>query len=1442
MADDKNKKAAADKAAKEAEAKAQKEAQLKAQKEAADAKKAKERAQKEAQLKAQKEAEAAQKAKEAEAKAQKEAQLKAQKDAEAAQKAKERAQKEAQLKAQKEAEAKANEEAQLKAQKEAQLKARKEAEAAQKAKMQREAAAASAAKKAEPAQPAAQNGKQKPPKMTRKEKKELLKRQLAREKELVEAGEIPLRNKYRPRGFFWRVLGICLAFFMGIFATVGGVVGAGAILLGGPSRDLLNQFGFKAEQYISEEYLDKSVFEIYDELVKEMNALSGNPGDLTLENFSKYTPLLDTYIDQLVDQNLKELGVALDLSELRTTPFGQLGTYVKTGILPQIEVGPVLRLNTGVTPKKIKDNAPMYALSYGKLGVDYTIANGTDNEGNPDTVVKMLDGKKPKNILDLIPTLAGDDYNGVQPTAAEQGTESGDNGMLGMLGGIDLGSFLGLDIKLDGEEATGDSSMVYTLCYGTEGKNYQFEALKDSEGNTIAGCQVLKMIGDSKATSVNTLIDDSTGFIEGLPLGEMLGLNSAESLANRADNSMMYVLCYGTEGVDYDVVDDRIVMRAGHEDKETSLSNLTNESTDFLKGLPLGEMLGLNSAESLADKASNAMMYVLCYGKEGVDYDIDNGHIVMKDGKIAHTLGDLTDDSTDFLKTLPLGEMLGLNTTEQVADRDSNSMMYALCYGAEGEDYDVVEGLIKMREGHDETLLGDLTDGSNEVIDGMYVDVVLGIKPESDSILRTVAYGNEMQKDGEGNYMKDPDNPSEYLTELVLGDDGEPEKDEQGEPTGRLQYAGGGKYIIEGQGDAAKVVMLPDPNDPDGKLYPKKTIGDLTAADANLLEGVTLGSLLNITEESSQIMQSMATWDLDDLKDEKKIESLTIEQLVDLGETPSGIMNAMRTWTIADFNNQEKIENELYIGDVVGDASSGIMKAMRTWTIGDLNKQEKIESLKIGEILDGDTSSGILEAMSDWSIADLKDQEKIESLKIGQIVDLGDSPSGILSAMKEWTIGNLNQQNRIERLKIGQIIDLGDNPSGILRAMEDWRISDLNDQKKIDSLTLGSVISIEDGTSPKMLLALKDMSLGEISTSIDSLYISDVLDIEPAKGNRIIALLQNKQIKNLATVINDLTIEQVFGDDIWSFAKHGKIQDGVRVSDDNRISRYQANGIDEVEPFTIEYEYFHEGTQVYKHPYISDGHGGWKKVDENAVVNEAHFDREVEVTYAPEYYIVDYDKAPAEWQLFSGSEEIKHDDPFTDYYLDADDVRHDLDKRDVYKENGVKVEGKRILNKESGSGTIYYYVVKEPVTYRYSDQDETATYSESEITIEYYITTDTLSHEHAERYLAGVWYLLLTDDRGDYHTGLAYKITEMDQLVTNVTAKINKITLHDMYIHELINADPDVPLSDAINFNADLNGDGQPNEKVTNINQLTVSQVIDLVKYINRLLSRSFPG
>lgn len=99
------------------------------------------------------------------------------------------------------------------------------------------------------------------------------------------------------------------------------------------------------------------------------------------------------------------------------------------------------------------------------------------------------------------------------------------------------------------------------------------------------------------------------------------------------------------------------------------------------------------------------------------------------------TISDLEDDPNQLINRMELGSTLKLTPS-------SNKVLLALAYGTEGEDYDVVNGKIKMRDGKKERTLGDLTNGGNKLIEDVRLADVMEADND-DAIMMYLLYGKQ---------------------------------------------------------------------------------------------------------------------------------------------------------------------------------------------------------------------------------------------------------------------------------------------------------------------------------------------------------------------------------------------------------------------------------------------------------------------------------------------------------------------------------------------------------------------------------------------------------------------------------------------------------------------------------------------------------------------------
>lgn len=244
---------------------------------------------------------------------------------------------------------------------------------------------------------------------------------IALEKQLVKEGKILPRTRYAPKSFVGRVLAVALAFLLGIFAALGGLLGAGYYAGTRPLKDVFGMFNFDYSAWLTDSAADMSILQLTQEL--------SNGGMDSLGDLAEYTPYVDTLVEQLNGQ-LSALGVTLDAETLKATPFSGLGEFFADTVRTA-ELGKAL----GVTAQS---DPLMLALCY---GVEGTNEEGGDYTVNENGEIVMNDGKSPTTIETL-----NADANGI-------------------LGKVSVEA--ALDVTADS-----NSSMRY-LAYGTEGESYR---------------------------------------------------------------------------------------------------------------------------------------------------------------------------------------------------------------------------------------------------------------------------------------------------------------------------------------------------------------------------------------------------------------------------------------------------------------------------------------------------------------------------------------------------------------------------------------------------------------------------------------------------------------------------------------------------------------------------------------------------------------------------------------------------------------------------------------------------------------------------------------------------------------------------------------------------------------------------------------------------------
>ena len=878
---------------------------------------------------------------------------------------------------------------------------------------------------------------------------------------------------------------------------------------------------------------------------------------------------------------------------------------------------------------------------------------------------------------------------------------------------------------------------------------------------------------------MNTPFDQLASYAQSTVLP---GIELGTLLAVDASSSaLMLSLCYGTEGEDYTVDENNeIVMLEGKA--PTTIGTLMEDDgvNALVNRMQLGTLLSI-------DASSSALMLSLCYGTEGEDYTVGaNNEIVMLEGKTPTTIGTLTDAdaSQALIDGVKLGSILSITP-------DSDPMMIAVCYGNEGTDYEIRDGKFVMLGESKPVSIGDLTSDATQIFNDLEVAQLLQVGPASEAALRYLAYGTE-----------------------------------------------GVNYRIVQKDGQSVIEMLPDPQ---GGTYRPRTLGDLTAEDADLLGRAKIGDLVTIDETSSVLMQTLKTWTIGDLSDPERIGTLKIGELI-----------------------------------TIDDTSSGLLRTISDWTIDELSDQNTFDSIKLGDVISIDeTSSNVLQAMSDWTIAELKQQEKIQSLQIRDLVEIGPETSGILAAIADWRVEDLSQSSRIERLKISQIIAIDADADGILAAIADWRVGDLADGGKLNALTLGKVLSIDpdDPNTSQLLAALASARLGDLDESVNSLRLCDFLSEEDLKKSDILYSLRDSSLDTLADDLELLTVDRLFGDQMYSYldlsAENAKTYEELIAAYDPASETAEVPHAVSIEPGSVRAEYTHADTAVTFGYFRQSGAGYVRVTNENDVFRKPSdtgtgFDYYIEedLSITPAEYTwtyVDHNNGGALTPLpqnctvteeggafflqIDGTKYPVGADAYGNYVCDfseAEDVPATFAGERIELERGIAaytVNGERCEADADGNvlidgapyfvteeGNTFLVCIRVPVTAGYAAGDAPdAIYAEDEVSVAYYAVREGETDEIlVDRYLSGVWSVLFSGEDGASDPS-DMRVTDLTGSVTQMTGKVMTMQLYELYLHEFIGTNPYREIPEMLRPFA--------NNKA-NLNLLTINETLELVKHL----------
>lgn len=282
------------------------------------------------------------------------------------------------------------------------------------------------------------------------------------------------------------------------------------------------------------------------------------------------------------------------------------------------------------------------------------------------------------------------------------------------------------------------------------------------------------------------------------PAGDLLsGLMSADM------NGLLMTLCYGEEGVDYEVVGDSVVMLGSSE--KTTLNDLFGEDlTSVLEKIPVDTFItpepddtvmcaiAYGSTNRYEATGSGVTMKQVAYTRQNSSFYDDNGELLSvesytvlsgnvyklvvdtgkTDSKGSHvletqyvqedanngvwlayseescstairykkkTIGDLDKDAMSIIDGILLADALGINAS-------SHPILISLAYGTQGEDYRIVgtgtSAEIEMIGNATANTIGDLRERNEDLINAISLSDIM--YADSDDVLSMyLVYGRE---------------------------------------------------------------------------------------------------------------------------------------------------------------------------------------------------------------------------------------------------------------------------------------------------------------------------------------------------------------------------------------------------------------------------------------------------------------------------------------------------------------------------------------------------------------------------------------------------------------------------------------------------------------------------------------------------------------------------
>ena len=492
--------------------------------------------------------------------------------------------------------------------------------------------------------------------------------------------------------------------------------------------------------------------------------------------------------------------------------------------------------------------------------------------------------------------------------------------------------------------------LMMALLYGAEGEDYVITTETDENGNETKKITLLD--GGRKPLSIGEIQGDGvTAVLSHLPVDALLTVNEGDgmmaSLAYGPSSHYTYIDKLDKDG---QVVQDeegnpvrvlqmnaRVYTSAEGEKFFDEDGNELACTAALLQGATDIYVLTFQDGENNVTDVQYAKLRqsaTRSLSAEAKLYDVYQDEACTKPLRYKKTtVTDLMDAPEDLLGTMEIATVMDITP-------DSNSIMIALAYGVEGEDYIIEEKATTDQDGNPITekvitplpgkkpkTIGDLSgDSMDETISTMPLDVLMDIDLE-DGMMTSLAYGssNKYQIKEKQIGMDQDDNPiMEKYVEMKQVEytckDGVWRNIDGDSITADYDASAGTLTVTPTDGEAQTLHVVYDNAtqkylvvDESGKAvtYQKTTVGTLQNEPSSLIDQIELGEVLGVhpeDENSDKLMLALAYGNKGEHYDFDGAGNFYFKE-VD-GKT-------CKPRTIGDLRNDNNLFKTIYIGDAL---------------------------------------------------------------------------------------------------------------------------------------------------------------------------------------------------------------------------------------------------------------------------------------------------------------------------------------------------------------------------------------------------------------------------------------------------------------------------------------------------------------------------------------------